>query len=83
MRQSIQNKGGLKVHLDNTSNIGYDMFVLMAEANWDDKNKQYNGVRTMARIMKLSDTTVVKYLRIYDEEIGRTRHRSAEPLGRS
>lgn len=71
--RSIEDSGGLKRHME-LNGINHELFVLMAEANWNEQEKQYNGVRSMARILGKTNTTITKYLRVYDSEIGRDRH---------
>ncbi len=70
----IRERGGLIAHHERMG-VDHELFVKMAEANWDEDKKQYNGIRTMARTLNVSSTTVIKHLHIYDEEIGRTRNK--------
>lgn len=76
MAHSIEHRGGLKAHFERLG-LNYDLFKLMAEANWVDptlsRQGHYRGIRSMARILGCTDTSVIKYLVIYDNEIGRIR----------
>jgi hypothetical protein len=56
--------------------IDWPLFVKMAEANWD--GQKYKGIRAMSRILGTSDTSLIKYLKLYDERIGRQRHASTK-----
>jgi hypothetical protein len=54
--------------------INYTWFVRIAEANWNQDKLQYEGIRAMSRILGISDTSMIKYLKIYDKQIGRQRN---------
>ena len=71
--RSIQARGGLEVHHERMG-LDHGLFVLMAEANWDREQRQYIGIRSMARVLGTTDTTIIKHLHVYDAEIGRERN---------
>lgn len=73
---SIHNGGGLRTHLAMIG-ISWDTWLLVVEPNWkppsEKRQGHYIGIKVMARILGVSDASVIKWLKVYDKEIGRTR----------